>query len=191
MRAAHDPEGFLRDGRPQVAFVGRSNVGKSSLLNRLLGRKQLARTSSKPGRTQAVHYYLIHDRLWFVDLPGFGYAKVSKEQRRQWASLTEAYFRQALPGAVVVLLIDGKVGGTSLDATAWEYLNSLGADTVVVATKIDKVPRTKRSAAIKALRERVGIPAEEPVVPFSATTGEGVGELWRRLTTHLESSEEQ
>ena len=128
VRSAHSGSDFLRDGRPEVAFVGRSNVGKSSLLNALLGRRGLARTSSTPGRTQAVNYFLVNDRLWFVDLPGYGYAKASKESRQRWGRTTEQYFDQALPGAVVVMLIDAKVAGTPLDAGAWKLLRRQGHD---------------------------------------------------------------
>ena len=186
-RSAVNSRDFLRDGRPEVAFVGRSNVGKSSLLNRLLGRKGLARTSSTPGRTQAVNYFLVDGRSWFVDLPGYGYAKTSKEKRRAWARTTEEYFEQALPGAVVVLLVDAKVAGTTLDAAAWEYMTALGAEPVVVATKIDKVPRSRRHQGLAELRSRVGLPAGHPVIPVSAETGEGIQELWREITARISS----
>ena len=135
-RSAVNSKDFLRDGRPEIAFVGRSNVGKSSLLNRLLGRKGLARTSSTPGRTQAVNYFLVDGRTWFVDLPGYGYAKASKDKRRAWARTTEEYFEQALPGATVVLLVDAKVAGTPLDAAAWEYMTGMGASPIVVASMV-------------------------------------------------------
>ena len=187
VRSAVNSKDFLRDGRPEVAFVGRSNVGKSSLLNRLLGRKGLARTSSTPGRTQAVNYFLVDGRSWFVDLPGYGYAKTSKEKRRAWARTTEEYFEQALPGAVVVLLVDAKVAGTGLDAAAWEYMTALGAEPVVVATKIDKVPRSKRHQGLGELRSRVGRPPGHPVSPVSAETGEGMQELWREITARISS----
>jgi GTP-binding protein len=185
VRSAPTARDFLRDDRPQVAFVGRSNVGKSSLLNALLGRRGLARTSSTPGRTQAVNYFLINDRIWFVDLPGYGYAKASKTDRERWGKTVDAYFDQALPGTTVVLLIDAKVAGTPLDANAWEYLNAKGAPPVAVATKIDQVPRGKRPAALAELRRRVGIPAEQPVIGLSAVSGEGLRDLWREIEQRL------
>ena len=181
VRSAHSGSDFLRDGRPEVAFVGRSNVGKSSLLNALLGRRGLARTSSTPGRTQAVNYFLVNDRLWFVDLPGYGYAKASKESRQRWGRTTEQYFDQALPGAVVVMLIDAKVAGTQLDAGAWSYFAGKGATPIAVATKIDKVSRGRRQQAMAELRRRVGLPAGHPVIGISAETGEGLKELWREI----------
>ena len=191
VRSAHSAGDFLRDGRPEVAFVGRSNVGKSSLLNALLGRRGLARTSSTPGRTQAVNYFLVNDRLWFVDLPGYGYAKASKENRRRWGRTIEEYFDHSLPGAAVVMLIDAKVAGTPLDAGAWSWLVSKGARPIAVATKIDKVPRGRRQQAIAELRRRVGIPPGHPVLGISAETGEGLKELWREITQrHQEPRQE-
>ena len=185
IRSAPTAADLLRDERPQVAFVGRSNVGKSSLLNALLGRRGLARTSSTPGRTQAVNYFLINDRIYFVDLPGYGYAKASKDSRQRWGRTMDAYFDEALPAATVVLLIDAKVAGTRLDADAWQYLLAKGARPLPVATKIDKVPRGKRHAAMADLRRTVGIPAEEPVIAISAETGEGLRELWNEIKTRL------
>jgi GTP-binding protein len=186
VRSAHSAGDFLDDGRPEVAFVGRSNVGKSSLLNALLGRRGLARVSRTPGRTQAVNYFLINGRLYFVDLPGYGYAKASRERRRDWAQLMEQYLEHALPRATLVVLVDAKVAGTPLDAEAMEYLQGKGARPVVVATKIDKLPRSKRHAALAALRQRLGLAPDAPVVPFSATTGEGARELWRELSARLD-----
>ena len=187
VHSAHSARELLDDGRPQVAFVGRSNVGKSSLLNALLRRKALARTSSTPGRTQTINYFLINDSLWFVDLPGYGYAKTSKDKRQAWARTVEHYFEHALPAATAVLLVDAKVGGTPLDAAAWEYLAARGAQPVVVATKIDKVPRGKRHQQRAALRERVGLPAGYPVAEVSATTGEGLRELMKEITARLQA----
>lgn len=186
VRSAPTARELLRDDRPQVAFVGRSNVGKSSLLNALLGRRGLARTSSTPGRTQAVNYFLINDRIYFVDLPGYGYAKASKEQRQRWGRTMDAYFESALPRtAAVVLLLDAKVAGTPLDADAWAYLTAKGAEPVPVATKIDKVPRGQRQRALAELRRRVGIPAERPVVALSTVSGEGLRELWHEIDARL------
>ncbi len=188
LRSATTAKDFLPPTeRPEVAFVGRSNVGKSSLLNTLLRRKALARTSSTPGRTQAVNYFLVNDRLRFVDLPGYGYAKISRTDRQKWARLMDDYFESVLPhAAVVVILIDAKVRGTDLDRQANEYLVSLGANPIYVATKIDKVPRSQRVKALRELRQRVGLAAEQPVVGFSATTQEGVKELWREIAARQE-----
>jgi len=193
-RSAHTASDFLRDGRPEIAFVGRSNVGKSSLMNRLLGRKSLARISSTPGRTRAVNYFLVNDRFYFVDLPGYGYAKAGKADRQAWAELMEGYFRRGEGGrqeaarASVVLLVDGKVGATDLDVQAVEYLLHLGTDVVVVATKIDKVGRGRRSKRLAEVRNKLGLPDGAGPLPVSAQTGEGVKELWREVELRLRSA---
>lgn len=177
----------MRDGRPEIAFVGRSNVGKSSLLNRLLGRKGLARTSSTPGRTQAVNYFQVNRRFYFVDLPGYGYAKAGREARREWAARVEGYFREAPPDAIV-LLVDGKVGATPLDVQAYEYLSGLGAAVVVAATKIDRVSRSRQPAVVKEVRQVLRLAAPIPIIPVSARSGEGIKELWGAIAPHLEAS---
>lgn len=187
IRSAHGSGDYLRDGRPEIAFVGRSNVGKSSLLNRLLGRKSLARTSSTPGRTQAVNYFLVNRRFYFVDLPGYGYAKAGKEARREWAARVEGYFREEPPEAMV-LLVDGKVGATPLDLQAYQYLSGLGAAIVVAATKIDQLPRGRRAQAVRGVREALGLQETIPVIPVSARSGEGVKELWGVLSSRLAES---
>lgn len=180
IRTAVDRAGFISDGRPEVAFVGRSNVGKSSLLNRLLQRKKLARTSSTPGRTRAVNYFLIDDAYYFVDLPGYGWARAGKDERASWARLVESYFEAALPAARIVLLVDGKVGATPLDQQAWDWLQDLEADTVVAATKIDKLKSSQRHKALRNIRESLGLPAES-LVAVSAKSGDGIQELWHRI----------
>ncbi len=185
--AAHSAKDFPSDGRPEVAFVGRSNVGKSSLLNRLLGRKALARISSTPGRTRSVNYFLVSERWHFVDLPGYGYAKASKADRKSWARLMDDYFRHASTvGGQVVQLVDGKVGATALDVQAYEYLVSLGADPLVVATKIDRVSRSRRASGLSGIREELQLPSDAILIPFSARTGEGAQELWREVAARLQ-----
>jgi len=187
IRSAHGSGDYLRDGRPEIAFAGRSNVGKSSLLNRLLGRKSLARISSTPGRTQAVNYFLVNRRFYFVDLPGYGYAKAGREARREWAARVEGYFREEPPDAVV-LLVDGKVGATPLDVQAYEYLSGLGAPIVVAATKIDRLPRGRWASALRDVRKVLGLEEAIPVIPVSARSGEGIKELWGVLSPRFEAS---
>jgi GTP-binding protein len=192
VRSAHRSEDFVRDGLPEVAFAGRSNVGKSSLMNRLLGRKSLARVSSTPGRTRAVNYFLVNGRLWFVDLPGYGYAKAGREDRRQWAELVDRYLRVALPRARVVLLVDAKVGATPLDEQAFRYLAELGAPLTVVATKVDRLPAGKRAKALAGIREALtGVQQGEggtEVIPVSAVSGEGMKQLWGAIARHVEAT---
>ena len=185
---------FLRDGRPEVAFVGRSNVGKSSLINRLARKKGLARTGSTPGRTRAVNYFLINRRFYFVDLPGYGFAKASRNERQQWAELMNDYFRaphsggmpqKLAPGKLLVQLIDSKVGPTPLDLEAQAYFRDLGLETFLVATKIDKVSPSRRHRALKTIRERLELPKTVTLVPFSAISGEGVQELWKGVRSFI------
>ena len=185
MRSAVSERDFLDDGLPQVAFVGRSNVGKSSLLNRLLGRKTLARISSTPGRTRAVNYFVINSAFYFVDLPGFGYAKVGKQVRRDWAKLMDRYFQTAPEHTRVIQLVDAKVGATKLDCDAAENFDSLGVPTTVVATKADKVPRSKLHRRLKEIRETLEMPADTSLIAFSAVKGEGAKELWKEIDAFL------
>ena len=185
MLSAVGEKDLLEDGKPQIAFAGRSNVGKSTLLNRLLGQKALARISSKPGKTRAVNYFLINSRFYFVDLPGFGYARVSKTERREWATLMEGYFRRSLSQAQVVQLVDGKVGATPLDVQAAEYLRDLGAVPIVVATKIDRISRNRRKASLDRIQQDLGMGEHHRPIAFSAPTGEGSRELWQEIETFL------
>ena len=177
VRAADLP----RDGRQQIAFAGRSNVGKSSLINRLLGRKDLARTSSRPGRTRSVNFFLIDDSWYVVDLPGYGYARVSKSEREAWGRSVDRYFRSAVGRIRVVLLVDGKVAGTPLDSEAYGYLKSLGLEPVVVVTKIDRVKRGARAGTLAKVAELLGMPSAAELFPVSSRTGEGVSRLFAEL----------
>jgi GTP-binding protein len=188
VRSAHRSEDLLRDGRPEILFVGRSNVGKSSLLNRLLGKKGLARTSQTPGRTRAVNYFLVNDRCYFVDLPGYGYAKAGKDERREWAELVDGYVREVVERAWVVLLVDGKVGATPLDVEAFRYLASLGAGITVVATKMDKLPGGKRAKALSEIRRTLSLGEDIHLIPVSAESGDGMKELWSTIMLNLEAS---
>jgi GTP-binding protein len=194
VRSAHQSGDFLRDGRPEIVFAGRSNVGKSSLMNRMLGRKGLARIGSTPGRTRAVNYFLINGRCYFVDLPGYGYARAGRNERRQWAEVVNSYLRQAMPQvqqAQLLMLVDGDVGATPLDQQAYEYLSSLGAKIAIAATKIDRVPRGRRAAALRGIGAKLGTPEATPLIPVSAHSGEGMKELWSVIDLHLQASASQ
>jgi len=191
--SANRRDQFPSDGLPEIAFVGRSNVGKSSLMNRLLGRKGLARTSGAPGRTRAVNYFLVNRRCYFVDLPGYGFARAPKAERRRWAELMTAYFqdRQANPSRLLLQLVDGKVGATALDLQATEYFRSLDLEPVIVATKIDKVSRSKRARSLASIRSALELVADDEPVAASAVSGEGVKRLWNVISALLESGREQ
>ena len=190
VRSAVRSEDLVADARPQWALVGRSNVGKSSLLNRLVGRKAVARISSSPGKTRAVNYFLVGSRFYFVDLPGFGYAKAAKSERRSWAALMDRYFRSTRPLPEVIQLVDAKVGATQLDGQAIEYLRDLGVEPMIVATKIDRVPKTRRSKRLAEIREVLAIEDPRSPMPCSARTGEGVKEIWKAIDASLRSHAE-
>ncbi|MCH7666831.1 MAG: YihA family ribosome biogenesis GTP-binding protein [Acidobacteria bacterium] len=181
-------EDFLDGGCPQIAFVGRSNVGKSTLLNRLVGRHSLARISSNPGRTRAINYFEINSRFYFVDLPGYGYAKVSKKERESWGRLMASYFEMASGSAMVIQLVDAKVGATELDRQSAQYLRSVGVDPVVVATKADRLKRGKLEAALASVRRDLGLP-DSIVIPFEAPSGNGAKQIWKSIEQYLDSFE--
>lgn len=186
LRSVVRSEDFLGAGRPQVAFVGRSNVGKSTLLNKLVGRHSLARISSTPGRTRAINYFEINSRFYFVDLPGYGYAKVSKTERESWGRLMASYFEMASGSAMVIQLVDAKVGATELDRQSAEYLRSVGIDPVVVATKADRLKRGKREAALASVRRDLGLP-DSIIIPFEAPSGNGAKQIWKSIEQYLDS----
>lgn len=160
-------------------------MGKSSLLNRLLGRKGLARVSSTPGRTRSVNYFLVGDRHYFVDLPGYGYAKAGRADRAEWAALVDRYFRRQKPW--VALLVDGKVGATPLDQEAWRYLGELGVGVTVVATKIDQVPKARRAAALAGIAQALNLGEGQRLIAVSARSGEGMKELWSEILQRLQA----
>lgn len=167
------------DALPEIALAGRSNVGKSSLINRMIGRKNLARTSSVPGKTQQMNYYRINDDLYFVDLPGYGFAKVSKTQRHQWGQMIERYLLSREPLKLVLHIIDLRHPPTADDRAMFEWLHHFGLPVAVVATKADKLPKTHISRHLKTVRQHLELTAHTPLVLFSAETGLGKDELWQ------------
>jgi GTP-binding protein len=169
---------FPEDGTPEVALAGRSNVGKSSLINRLLLRRNLARTSSQPGKTQTLNYYRINEELYFVDFPGYGYAKVSKSQREAWGKLAERYLRDRPPLKLVLQLVDLRHPPSAEDCKMFEWLSHYGIPMCVVATKADKISRNQVPKHVKIIRQKLGMPGHFPLVVFSAETGQGRDELW-------------
>ena len=176
---------FPRDPRPEIALSGRSNVGKSSLINTLLGRKSLARVSSAPGKTITINYYNVDGKLFLVDLPGYGYAKRSFESKKAWSSLTEDYFLKN-PSAdsikLVVQLIDIRVGPTDDDIMMINWLIEREVPFVVVATKTDKLSKSQLNAALAELDEKYFGNAGIEVIPFSSITRDGKDILWSRIT---------
>ncbi|HED23657.1 MAG TPA: YihA family ribosome biogenesis GTP-binding protein [Firmicutes bacterium] len=169
--------------RPEIAFLGRSNVGKSSLLNKLVNRKNLARTSSTPGKTRGIYFYLINENFSFVDLPGYGYARVSKKERERWAPIIEDYLsaRSNLYGCLH--LIDCRHEPTEDDRLMAEWLRLHSIRRITVATKADKLSRGALLRQISVIRKKLDLFEEEPVLPFSAVTGSGRDILWKAIQT--------
>lgn len=176
---------FPCDGKAQVAFSGRSNVGKSSLINTLMGRKSLARVSSAPGKTITINFYEINKEFYLVDMPGYGYAKRSPEQKKQWSALTDGYYtNDGSHGKlkVVAQLVDLKAGATNDDLMMMEWLSQSGLDWFIVATKADKLNKTERAKALTALNELVdGV----DIIPYSSLNGEGKNDVWNRIGAAL------
>jgi GTP-binding protein len=166
------------DGLPEIALAGRSNVGKSSLINRMIERKNLARTSSQPGKTQQLNFYRVNGSMYFVDFPGYGYAKVSRAQRAKWGRFIESYIRERKQLKLQLLIVDLRHPPTEDDRLMYDWLRHFGIPTCVVATKADKVPRTHRHRHLRVVRETLGLDDGVPLVMFSAETGEGRDELW-------------
>ena len=160
---------------PEIAFAGRSNVGKSSLINKLLNRKKLARVSAQPGKTATINFYDIDKTLIFVDLPGYGFAKVSKQEKEKWGKMIEEYLNEREQLIQVVLLVDMRHKPTGDDIMMFEWMVESGFNPVVIATKKDKVKPSQRDAAIKLIKDTLGI---EDVIPFSSEKGDGVDEVW-------------
>ena len=177
---------FPRDPMPQVAFSGRSNVGKSSLINTLLNRKGLARVSSAPGKTITINFYDVDKKLFLVDMPGYGYAKRSPQEKQQWSDLTDGYFRKN-PNRdllkLVIQLIDCKTGPTDDDLLMLNWLNANNVPYLIVATKIDKLNKTELKNQLDELCRSKFLNLETVIVPFSSHTGEGKDILWNEIAT--------
>lgn len=178
------PSQFPEGNRPEIAFVGRSNVGKSSLINKLLNRSNLARTSSQPGKTRALNYYLINDSFFFVDLPGYGYAKVSKAERQKWGTLIEGFLKNRKQLILVIQLIDVRHKPTQDDCLMMDWFEYHKTPVVVAATKSDKLSRSQLLKNVSALKGFFNY-ENLMVLPFSAVTGQGVDELWSVIEAFL------
>jgi len=183
--SAAKTEQFVSGGLAEIAFAGRSNVGKSSLLNSLLNRKQLAMTSGTPGKTRLINFFLINDAFHFVDLPGYGFARVSKQMKEQWGQLIEAYLAQRQELRLVVLLVDLRHLPTADDLALYKWLIYYNRSTVIVGTKADKISRGNRAKQLSLIRTGLGLGPDGPVIPYSAKTGEGKEALWKIIAQHI------
>ena len=176
VKSAAAPSQFINSSIPAVAFAGKSNVGKSSVINRLLNRKNFARVGSEPGKTIHVNYFLIDGRVYLIDLPGYGYAKVSQSERERWGKLMEDFFAAGLFG-LGVMIVDARHKPTADDVTMAEWFKNADCRLVVVANKLDKLKKSEVEPNLALIRETLGLPEEVPVIPFSAEKGQGREQL--------------
>jgi GTP-binding protein len=183
--SAVKPEQYPAGNLPEFALAGRSNVGKSSFINKMVNRKNLARTSSKPGKTQTLNFYLINESLYFVDVPGYGFARVSKKEREAWGKMMETYFTTREQLRAVVLIIDLRHPPTKDDVMMYEFLKHYDIPTIIIATKADKVPKGKWQKHGKVVRETLKMVAGDELILFSAETGQGKEEAWAALERFL------
>ncbi len=178
--SAAAPAAFPRDGLPQIAFAGRSNVGKSSVINRLLQRKNFARVGASPGKTVHINYFLVDGQLYFVDLPGYGYAKVSQAERQRWGTLIEAYFASGLL-TLGIMIVDARHAPTANDKIMANWFQQSGCTYVVVANKLDKLKKSEIAGNLETIRTELNLETKTPIVPFSAEKGTGREELMEKI----------
>ena len=163
---------------PEFAFAGKSNVGKSSLINALMNRKALARVSAQPGKTQTINYYIVNDKIYLVDLPGYGYTKVAVEVKAKWGKMVEKYLRQSKMLKYVFLLIDSRHKPSDNDIMMYEWIVSQGVTPIIVATKTDKLKRSQIKGQMELIMKTLNLTSKEQLLPFSSETKVGVNELW-------------
>jgi GTP-binding protein len=176
--SAVSPEGYPKENLPEIAFMGRSNVGKSSLINSLLGNRKLARTSSTPGRTQLINFFRVNGTLLFVDLPGYGYAKVPERIRREWGGMVENYLANRKELVLSILILDSRHAPTANDMRLKSWLEHHGLPFVVVSTKADRLSNNRLRNSLRDTAESLGT-AREAILPYSSVTGRGGDRLWR------------
>lgn len=186
IRSAAKPADFPRDRLPQVVFAGRSNVGKSSVINRLLNRKNFARVGAAPGKTTHINYFLIDRKMYLVDLPGYGYAKVSKPEKERWGRLIESYFADPELMTLGVLIVDARHKPTADDCTMAECFRQSGKPFVVVANKLDKLKKSEWEVNLAQVKETLEISSDVKLIPFSAEKGTGKEELLRAILGSVE-----
>lgn len=170
----------------EIAFAGKSNVGKSSLINALVNRKSYARTSSEPGKTQTINFYNINDSLYFVDLPGYGYAKVSQELKAKWGKLIERYLTTSQMLRIIFLLVDIRHAPSQNDKDMYDFIVNSGYNPIIIATKLDKIKRSQQAKQIKLIKTGLNVIPDTPIISFSAQTKQGRDELWELIEEYIE-----
>jgi len=186
--SAVNPQQYPQDALPEIALVGRSNVGKSSLINSLINRKNLARTSSKPGKTQTLNFYKIENLFYFVDLPGYGFARVSKAEKAKWGKMIEEYLSKRENLRAIIQLVDMRHPPSSDDVAMYEWLVHSKLPAIVVATKADKISKGQWQKHLKVIRETLNLQKETPLYHYSAETKQGKDELWSEIEKYLSPS---
>ncbi|MGL9728478.1 ribosome biogenesis GTP-binding protein YihA/YsxC [Enterococcus sp. DIV0756] len=187
--SAVSPKQYPETDLPEIALAGRSNVGKSSFINTLIDRKNLARTSGKPGKTQTLNFYLIENALHFVDVPGYGYAKVSKTERAKWGEMIETYITSRKQLRAVVSLVDVRHDPSREDIQMYEFLKYYGIPVIVVATKADKIPRGKWNKHTSAIKKKLDFDPNDTFILFSSETKMGKEEAWQAIETAIEKNQ--
>ncbi|MFT8363455.1 MAG: ribosome biogenesis GTP-binding protein YihA/YsxC [Sporolactobacillus sp.] len=183
--SAVGPAQYPTDGLPEIALAGRSNVGKSSFINKLLNRRNLVRTSEKPGKTQKLNYFKINDAFYFVDVPGYGYAKVSKKERAAWGRMLEKYFAERDTLCAVVHLVDLRHAPSQEDRQMHEFLDYFGHPIITVATKADKIGRNSYQKHGQVIAHDLGLSTEDPLIYFSSLSGLGKDDAWKAIEKYI------
>lgn len=181
--SAVSPKQYPTENIPEVAFAGRSNVGKSSFINKVLNRKSLARTSSKPGKTATINFFNIDKTLNFVDLPGYGFARVSKEEKKKWGDMIETYLNSRTTLSQVILLVDSRHAPTADDLVMLNFIRAVCERVVVVASKIDKLKKSQLDDSLRRIINDLKLCCDDIIIPFSAVTGEGTDMFWDYINT--------
>ena len=182
---------FPENDKIEIAFAGKSNVGKSSLINALVNRKALARTSAQPGKTQTINFYKVNDEVYFVDLPGYGYAKVSEEVKAKWGNLIERYLNESEMLKAVFLLVDIRHEPSANDRNMYEWIVYQGYDPIIIATKLDKINRSQIQKHVKMVKEGLGVLPGTIIIPFSSETKQGREEIWELIETSFLTKESE
>lgn len=179
------PDQYPEDGLPEFALAGRSNVGKSSFINKMIGRKSMARISSKPGKTQTLNFYKIEEKLFYVDVPGYGYAKVSKTEREAWGKMIERYITDREPLRAVIQIVDLRHPPSRDDMAMYDFMKHYEIPCIIIATKADKIPKGKWDKHKKMVRETLEMDKTDPLIVFSSETGLGFDEAWHEIEKRM------
>ncbi|MBO0601352.1 YihA family ribosome biogenesis GTP-binding protein [Sporosarcina sp. E16_3] len=179
------PDQYPSEGYPEFALAGRSNVGKSSFINKMIGRKSLARTSSKPGKTQTLNFYKIEEQVFFVDVPGYGYAKVAKSSRETWGKFIQQYMTEREPLRAVILIVDLRHAPSADDCAMYDFLVENNMPAIIIATKADKIPKGKWEKHKKVVRETLAMRPYDALIVFSSEKGIGMDEAWKEIESRM------